>query len=169
MTEIPDIPSRLTYTSTASWSTPTPTDPSSSSSHSGKEFSSDCEKFVIASQGSSDYITARTPSSEASFKSLPSIPSEYTTASESLSLTRLYLNLALSLALSPRLRTLLQNFVPASLRQFPAKKRSAPPSAPPSEASSQVPSIVTSSPASLPPPPSTAPPSVTERAVSSPS
>ncbi|KAJ3905123.1 hypothetical protein F5879DRAFT_1027980 [Lentinula edodes] len=46
------------------------------------ELSSDGENLVTASQRSSDYLTTRTPSSEASFKSLPSIPSEYITASE---------------------------------------------------------------------------------------
>ncbi|KAJ3767679.1 hypothetical protein FB446DRAFT_792979 [Lentinula raphanica] len=63
------------YTSTSSWSKPTPSYSSSPSTDPDKESSSDGEKFVTASR-SSDYITARTPSIEASFKSLPSIPPE---------------------------------------------------------------------------------------------
>ncbi|KAJ3964347.1 hypothetical protein EV361DRAFT_979219, partial [Lentinula raphanica] len=135
---------RSTYTLTASWSTPTPTDPTSPSLDSDKGFSSDSKKFVTASQGSSDYITARIPSSETSFQSLPSIPSEYTTTKEGSAYDRIQLVES-------------------------EESRSAPPSAPPSEAPSQVPSIVSSSTASLPPPSSMAPSSVTERTVSPPS
>ncbi|KAJ3911506.1 hypothetical protein F5877DRAFT_85875 [Lentinula edodes] len=82
--DLSELTSRMTYTSTSPWmsgSTPMPSDPSSSSD-SDRELSSNGENFVTASQGSSDYLTTRTPSSEASFKSLPSIASEYTTASE---------------------------------------------------------------------------------------
>ncbi|KAJ4487081.1 hypothetical protein C8J55DRAFT_487262 [Lentinula edodes] len=83
--DLSELTSSMTYTSTLLWmlgSTLMPSDPSSSLSDSDRELSSDGENLVTASQRSSDYLTTRTPSSEASFKSLPSIPSEYITASE---------------------------------------------------------------------------------------
>ncbi|KAJ3918978.1 hypothetical protein F5877DRAFT_78488 [Lentinula edodes] len=83
--DLSELTNSMTYTSTLLWmlgSTLMPSDPSSSLLDSDRELSSDGENLVTASQRSSDYLTTRTPSSEASFKSLPSIPSEYITASE---------------------------------------------------------------------------------------
>ncbi|KAF5346216.1 hypothetical protein D9757_014048 [Collybiopsis confluens] len=154
--DLSELTSRVTYTSSSTW---TPSDPSSSSSSdSDRDLDIEAEKSITASQGSSDYSSTHTPSSEASFKSLPSIPFEYTTSSEgsvaykTVSVPATELSTAHSTAeICPSELESIPNEdgngtpkAPSIKLSEPVELPSFPPSAPPSEVPSRVPSIASS-------------------------